>query len=186
ELRREFLRGVAAGGDPGDVNAGGVEGREVLDHMVLAAELDRAAGRARGGQRYELADREIAFGQDRQHHFADGAGGADDGYVETTGVRGVHEGSGKGNAKGNGVRRAAHGRCLRGNPRTERPGDGSPIVSRALFRRSAWAGCRPAAPVPARRPGCPRPGWPSRGGSPGWRCRRAASTPRCAAPAAWG
>src|SRR5690606_6046974 len=31
-----------------------------------------------------------AFCEDRQHHFADGAGGADDGNVETAVVRGVH------------------------------------------------------------------------------------------------
>ena len=30
----------------------------------------------------QFADREFALGEDRQHGFADGAGGADDGYVE--------------------------------------------------------------------------------------------------------
>src|SRR5690606_35567471 len=123
ELRGVLLRRVAAGGEQRDVDAGGVEGRQVLDDVVLATVLDDAAGRPLGGERNDLADREIALGEDRQHHFADSAGGADDGDIETTVLWGVH---------GNGIRKMWALECgqvdlhardaraeagIRGNPR---------------------------------------------------------------------
>src|SRR5690606_7544416 len=60
-------------------------------------ELDLRAGRTRRGQQGQRADRELALGQDRQHGLADRAGGANDGYVETTGfiAHGVHSKKGR-------------------------------------------------------------------------------------------
>ena len=53
-----FLRDAAAGREQRDVDA--LEGLlgELLDHDPLAAEVDGLAGRARAGQRLELADAE--------------------------------------------------------------------------------------------------------------------------------
>src|SRR5690606_963205 len=57
---------------------------QILDLDGASAELDLAAGRARGRQRDQLTDREATLGQDVQHGFADRTGGADDGDGETT------------------------------------------------------------------------------------------------------
>ena len=78
EFRRVFLRDRSARGEQRDIDAGRIEGRQVLHDDVAIAELHLATGRALARQRHQFADRELAFRQHRQHHLAHRAGGADD------------------------------------------------------------------------------------------------------------
>ena len=83
EARGVRARSGRTGREQGDVDAGRVGGRDVLDDDRLAAVLDRRAGRAGRGEQAQLADRERALRENLAHDGADLAGGADDGDGES-------------------------------------------------------------------------------------------------------
>ena len=77
-----LARDRTAGGKERDVDAFEVEVGEIAHDNRSVAELDLAAGGTFAGERYQLADRELALLEDGEQRFADRAGGAGDGDVE--------------------------------------------------------------------------------------------------------
>ena len=74
----QLARGVAAGREEHDVQAGEVGLRGVLDDDLGSLEVDLGSGRAGGGEQAQARQREVPLGQQLAHHAADKAGGADD------------------------------------------------------------------------------------------------------------
>ena len=120
----------------------------------------------------EFADREFALGQDRQHDFADGAGGADDGDVERSGTSGLMYFR---------CGCVCRGRCWLSRETASSAAPGRcEVMSRCIRQRDRVRRiARRPARRRARRSGCPPPARPSRGAWPGCRWRCAGSAPRC-------
>ncbi len=85
EPRGVHLRGGAARGEQGHVDARQVLGLHVLDHHVGPAPRQGRAGRARGREVADRVDREVALVEQAPHDAADLAGGADHRDVQSHG-----------------------------------------------------------------------------------------------------
>ncbi len=84
-VRRQVSRGSAAGGEEGEVDAVERFRGRLLDLDLPPVEREGRPSRARRGQEADLPDREAPLQEDRGHHAADDAGGADDGDTEVIG-----------------------------------------------------------------------------------------------------